>query len=188
MVWPRVCGHTRSRAVLERGRCHSSWEGARADGRQLHTSAAPGQPRSIQMNRSRRKMGLLTTSLRRRSRRGVLVFMVEPWILGGDLLSAVAFPPTSGLPEGGARKGRRLIRRIRCRSGQQLDLVDESRGGGGAELVSGRRGAGRVRGASRGLADTGVILSEAEAAQRATWSGAIRERMWAYLTAETRGP
>lgn len=38
-----------------------------------------------------------------------------------------------------------------------------------------------------GIAESGIILSEAEAAQRATWAGAIRERMWAYLTAETRG-
>lgn len=34
-----------------------------------------------------------------------------------------------------------------------------------------------------GIAETGVVFGEAEAAQRATWSGAILERMWAYLTA-----
>ncbi|MGX1788225.1 class II aldolase/adducin family protein [Bosea sp. NPDC055332] len=33
-----------------------------------------------------------------------------------------------------------------------------------------------------GIAETGAVLSEAEAAQRATWSGAILDRMWAYLT------
>jgi len=32
------------------------------------------------------------------------------------------------------------------------------------------------------MSDSGVILNEAEAAQRATWSGAIAERMWAYLS------
>lgn len=39
-----------------------------------------------------------------------------------------------------------------------------------------------------GLAEGGAILSEAEALQRATWAGAIRERMWAYLTAESGRP
>ncbi|MDU0342911.1 class II aldolase/adducin family protein [Bosea rubneri] len=39
-----------------------------------------------------------------------------------------------------------------------------------------------------GIAESGVILSEAEAAQRATWAGAIRERMWAHLTAESGKP
>jgi HCOMODA/2-hydroxy-3-carboxy-muconic semialdehyde decarboxylase len=34
-----------------------------------------------------------------------------------------------------------------------------------------------------GIAETGAVFSEAEAAQRATWSGAILDRMWAYLTA-----
>jgi len=33
-----------------------------------------------------------------------------------------------------------------------------------------------------GIAETGAVFGEAEAAQRATWSGAILERMWAYLT------
>lgn len=37
-----------------------------------------------------------------------------------------------------------------------------------------------------GLADAGAILSEAEAAQRATWSGAILERMWQFLTNPVR--
>jgi HCOMODA/2-hydroxy-3-carboxy-muconic semialdehyde decarboxylase len=35
-----------------------------------------------------------------------------------------------------------------------------------------------------GLADTGPVLSEADAARRATWSGGIAERMWVYLTAD----
>lgn len=39
-----------------------------------------------------------------------------------------------------------------------------------------------------GIAESGVILSEAEAAQRATWAGAIRERMWAFLTSESGKP
>lgn len=33
-----------------------------------------------------------------------------------------------------------------------------------------------------GIAEIGEILGEAEAAQRAIWSGAILDRMWAYLT------
>ena len=32
------------------------------------------------------------------------------------------------------------------------------------------------------IAEAGIILGEAEVAQRATWSGAILDRMWAYLT------
>lgn len=37
-----------------------------------------------------------------------------------------------------------------------------------------------------GIAEGGVILGEAEVAQRATWSGAILDRMWAYLTTPQR--
>ncbi|KRE23236.1 aldolase [Bosea sp. Root483D1] len=37
-----------------------------------------------------------------------------------------------------------------------------------------------------GIAESGAILGEAEAAQRATWSGAILDRMWAYLTTAQR--
>ena len=33
-----------------------------------------------------------------------------------------------------------------------------------------------------GIAEAGVILGEAEVTQRATWSGAILDRMWVYLT------
>jgi HCOMODA/2-hydroxy-3-carboxy-muconic semialdehyde decarboxylase len=35
-----------------------------------------------------------------------------------------------------------------------------------------------------GRGDHSPVLSETEAATRATWSGRIRERMWEYLTAE----